>query len=332
MKLNFILSGVALVAVAGAIVYAVLTIPVQATDAPKAAQDAQRSQNTPKPQNTPTASPVPHTPTQNAPATVAAMNMTAAADNVKAAQVQADAIRYAANAENTRTAMEAREYAARQAQSETGLNYRAELAVTQSVADARRAEAEAAIARAGLETRRMEADAQGRLIVGGLMIMVTGLFGAAFLSRRNSSPVAEVDDLPEYDTPLAYTWPMFAGGVRTGIFTTIASRDELRRIGQAIAEGRPFSHAQIVRGLGLMSEQAFDELQDAFIRYGLAEWRNADHHRQGVIITDAGRAFFAAITTHPPALSAPDVRVSRLEDTIRHENLPGGAGDTFTPL
>jgi hypothetical protein len=117
---------------------------------------------------------------------------------------------------------------------------------------------------------------------------------------------------------------MFAGNIRTSLLTSIASRDELRKIGRAIADGRPFSHAQIVRGLGLMSEQSFDELQDAFIRYGLAEWRNAEHHKQGVIITDAGRAFFAGIGSPPLTTSSADVRVSAGEDTIRHDLERGG--------
>jgi hypothetical protein len=250
------------------------------------------------------------------------MNMTAAADGVIAARIQADAIIFSANAESTRTAMEAAELAARLERSERGQNYRAELALTQTVAEARRAEAEAEIARAGLEARRIEADAQGRIIGGALMVVVVLLFGAALLLRRNPSPVEEVDELP--DAPAHDAWPMFAGGIRTSILTQIASRDELRRIGQAIADGRPFSHAQIVRGLGLMSEQAFDELQAAFIRYGLAEWRNADHHKQGCVITDAGRAFFAGITNPPLTTSSADVRVSAGEDTIRYEIRRGG--------
>jgi len=329
MKLAPILSGVILVAVAAVGLYGVLTRPASAQERPQAAQQPQATQQPPTPTNSPTPSPVPYTPTQNAPATVAAMNLTAAADNVRAAQIHADAIKFSANAENTRTAMEAAEYAARLERSESGLNYRAELALTQTVAEARRAEAEAAIARADLEARRIEADAQGRIIGGALMVVVVILFGAALILRRNSSaPAEDVDELPD-DTPVAQSWPMFAGNIRTSLLTSIASRDELRKIGRAIADGRPFSHAQIVRGLGLMSEQSFDELQDAFIRYGLAEWRNAEHHKQGVIITDAGRAFFAGISTPPPTTSSADVGVLPREDTIRYEILPGGAGDEF---
>jgi hypothetical protein len=323
MKLAPILSGVILVAVAAVGMYGILTRLTSEQERPQATQQPQNTSQPPTPTNSPTASPVPYTPTQNAPATVAAMNLTAAADNVRAAQIHADAIRFSANAENTRTAMEAAEYAARLAMSESGLNYRAELALTQTVAEARRAEAEAAIARADLEARRVDADAQNRVIGGAIMVMFTLAAGGAFVLRRNSSTPADVDELPD-DTPMAYSWPMFAGGVRTAVIEQTASRDELRRIGQAIADGRPFSHAQIVRGLGLMSEQAFDELQDAFIRYGLAEWRNADHHKQGCVITDAGRAFFGAITTHPLTPSVPDVGVLPREDTIRYDFGRGG--------
>jgi len=329
MKLTFIIAGATLIGASGLGIYSLFNdFSGHQEKAPTP------SQNTPQvvlPTQTATASPVPYTPTLNAPATVAAMNMTAAADGVIAARIQADAIIFSANAENTRAAEKAHYDAIRAEKSEAGQNYRAELALTQTAADADRARAEAEIIRAETEARRLEQDAQNRWIGVGV-VLLSVLVGMAFLRSlilRKSSEDDEIDELP--DTPAADTWPAYAAGVRTSLFSEIVSRDVLRQIGRAVMGGRPFSHAQIVRGMGIVSEQVFDELQGEFINRGLAKWRNAEHHKQGVIVMPKGFQFFAEIGagTPPPATSSAIPAISAAQDTIRHDFQPilEGVGD-----
>jgi hypothetical protein len=135
---------------------------------------------------------------------VAALNLQAAAENVRAAEIEAAAIRYAADTELTRQAAEDEAAAIRAAKSEAGQNYRAELALTQVAADTARANAEAAIIRAQAEAARVEVDAQNRLVGGG--VMVAGLaFVAWFLSllwrSRKPSEIAESDELQDGAEP-----------------------------------------------------------------------------------------------------------------------------------
>jgi len=273
------------------------------------------------------------TPTLNSPATVAAMNMTTAADNVKSAGIEAaalvDAARISANAISTQTAGDLLMLE----KSETGLTNRELIKLTAQAVELAIKQADAQIAEAENEAERLRQDGQTSLvkqIMGWLTAFLAcvfiGVFSWRFLNSRQTVDYRESGDSIEADEVDAQPWPDFAAGVKTGLFANIVTREELRKIGGAVLSGRPFSHTQIVRTLGVMSEDDFTALQDKFIVYGLATWRNAEHHKQGCIITPKGNQFFFDIgcqTTPPLTSQAPVAPELGDKDAIRND---------FTPL
>jgi hypothetical protein len=209
---------------------------------------------------------------------------------------------------------------------------KAKAAHDEVIAAVYRAQADAAIIEGQNESERLRQDGQTALvkqIMGWAVAILSVVFIGVFLWRlatgRRAVDYRESGDSIERDEaeqPL----PDFAAGVKTGLFANIVTREELRKIGSAVLSGRPFSHAQIVRTLGVMSEDDFTALQDKFIIYGLATWRNAEHHKQGCIITPKGNQFFVDIgclPTSPFKQDAPVAPELGDKDTIR---------DGFTPI
>jgi len=132
---------------------------------------------------------------------------------------------------------------------------------------------------------------------------------------RKPSEVEENDELQETEPVRP---PDFIAGVRWSLLGV--SYSELLLIAAVVAEGRSLSDLQIVRTCHIMPEGQFADFQNAIIDRGLAEWKNADHHKQGVRLTTKGVQFFGEIVGAPTPLPAPLTPIAPIlgvEDTIR---------------
>jgi len=263
------------------------------TDAPQAPQ-MEQVQTAQTAQETPTIAPSATQttlPTENSPATVAAMNMTAAADNLAAAQVEADAIRYAANAQVTAAALEV----LRQEKSEQGQILRAQIALTAQAQDVEYKRAEAGLLEAQNEAARVEMEQSNQWLLFAASIAGLALVGVLIVAIVRKWQ-AERDEWTLDDTPpeLALTLPTRAAGVLVSAITDSRKYDlaiypaELLDVCKAIYEKSPFTVQEIVRTRKAISEDKFSVLQHVMAEYGLAKWNSEANVRLGSSVTGKG--------------------------------------------
>jgi cell division protein FtsW (lipid II flippase) len=85
---------------------------------------------------------------------------------------------------------------------------------------------------------------------------------------------------------------IYDDGGRHAQFIDLPSANKLPLLAREITEGRrQFSQVAWVNS-GIFTRGEYDELIAALIKAGLCQWKNAEHHNAGVLLTRAGRHVF----------------------------------------
>jgi hypothetical protein len=160
------------------------------------------------------------------------------------------------------------------------------------------------------------------LIVVAVLIFGGGLALAKYRQIQEERAAARGFSLDNVIPPSDYRAPGkmrgFVSGINLEIFGQICDREQLEKIGRLVLAGGAFSHPNIVRTHGILTETYFTALQDLFCEFEMAAWVDDRQHSAGCKLTEKGLRFFAALTKSPPPPQsyAPITPSAPSQDTI----------------
>lgn len=217
----------------------------------------------------------------------AEMNMAAAADNLRAASIQATAIVDAAKI--------AAAASDRKAQSDESVaQYEVELQKLKNIEK----EIEYGMSVIAMERDRIHNESIGLdirkanmwatyLTGAGLVLLALAMFAMAWVRWQTARPEDDSEDQVDDDGD---AMPGYPAGIDIRLFTASLSVDVLRAVAKAVNSGTAFTHDALTPGI--IREAHMATLQHLMTKYGLAKWNDEERHQNGCAITPRGKLFF----------------------------------------